>query len=209
MNHPLHVSFTFGPVTRWLCIFDTVVASEPWADNARSNYIASYSLNSSAIATRVPKIMYNDNKIMNSEDYMSAKKRNRLRTWVYVSLLSTKRNAYPPHLGIIRTLQPQQLFCSLKVSHTKVPLVSILVRGPSCASRGSVLNLGSLCSRGISSLWNGEMDGNGHCSSGQSYCRCVGKGLLFALSHESGMTVSVFPLPLTQSVSLCLSCLPL
>lgn len=46
------------------------------------------------------------------------------------------------------------------------------------------------------------MDGNGHCSSGQSYCRCVGKGLSFALSHQSGMTVSVFPLPITQSLGL-------
>lgn len=47
------------------------------------------------------------------------------------------------------------------------------------------------------------MDGNGHCSSGQSYCRCVGKGLSLSLSHQSGMTVSVFALPITQS--LCLS----
>lgn len=47
------------------------------------------------------------------------------------------------------------------------------------------------------------MDGNGQCSSGQSYCRCVGKGLSFALSHKSGMTVSIFPLPITKS--LCVS----
>lgn len=94
-----------------------------------------------------------------------------------------------------------------RVSQTKVPLVSILVRGPSCACRSSVLNLASLCRRGISSPWNSEMDGNGHCSSGQSYCRCVRKGLSLTLPlsffTRLEEIVSVFPLPLELNLPLC------
>lgn len=80
-----------------------------------------------------------------------------------------------------RAAWPQQLFGSLKASETKVPLVWMLARGASRACRGAGLNLASLCSAGISSLWNSEMDGNEqHCCS-----PCVGKPFSPSLSFTS------------------------